>query len=299
MGRGIAIACASSDTEFFISDACKDALANAPALIEASAKALLLENPEMKQQALFDKIHIVEDYRPYLKDADIFFEVVVEKPEVKKDIFTNLPEFIGDQTIIASNTSSLDVFSLAPDSIKERLVIAHFFNPPYIVPLVELVYGPKTLEKSIKIVRTFVEEAGMTCVELKEYLPGFLVNRLQWAIQREAMSLVDKGVVSPEEIDKAVKLTLGVRLPVLGLFARLDNTGLDTVANIQSNPNNYLEVNNKLAKCLVDKLDKKEYGVKSGKGFYDYSGLDHTALIEQIDSKIIKTYKTLKQMNLI
>ena len=299
MGRGIAITCAYADTKIFLSDVSKEALLQAPALLEASAKATLPNNLDLAKQNPTDKIDIVEDYRPYLNSADIFFEVVVEKPEVKKEVFSTLPEYISEHTVIASNTSSLDVFSLAPDSIQERLVIAHFFNPPYIVPLVELVYGPKTLGQSIAIVREIMEEAGMTCVELKKYIPGFLVNRLQWAIQREAMALVDKGVATPEGIDKAVKLTFGVRLPVLGLLGRLDYAGLDTVASIQSNPIAHIEANNELPQCLVEKLDRKEFGVKSGKGFYDYSGIDHTALVEQIDDKLIAMHNALKELNLI
>jgi len=299
MGRGIAVTCACTDSEIFLFDSNPDVLSQASRMIEASSQALLQSNPEFKQHKLNNRIHIVSDYRPHLKDTDIIFEVVVEKPEVKKEVFANLSEEIEQHTVIGSNTSSLDIFSLAPDSIQEQLVITHFFNPPYIVPLVELVHGPKTSDQSITIFKDILEKAGMTCVELKKYIPGFLINRLQWAIQREAMSLIDKGITTPEGIDEAVKLTFGVRLPVLGLMARVDYAGLDIVASVQSNPLAKIEPNNELPQCLANKLQKNEYGVKSGKGFYDYSGKNHQELVEEIDSKLIAMRHALKKMNLI
>ena len=159
--------------------------------------------------------------------SDIVMEAIVEKADAKRELYHALGPLVGAETIVASTTSYMNVFSLAPEELQTRLLIAHFYNPPYLMPLVEVVSGPQTDPAAVKRVRDDLERLQMVCVTMKKYIPGFIVNRLQRARGREIFHLIDGGVAEPAEIDRAVKASLAIRLPVMGVVARYDFAGLD------------------------------------------------------------------------
>jgi len=129
-----------------------------------------------------------------IAESDIIVEAIVEKADAKKELFHALGPLVGAETIVASTTSYMNVFSLAPEELQTRLLIAHFYNPPYIIPLVEIVPGPRTDAAVLGRVKDYLESLRMTCIAMKKYIPGFIVNRLQRALGREIFHLIDEEV---------------------------------------------------------------------------------------------------------
>ena len=150
------------------------------------------------------------------KGVDFAVEAATEVPEVKREVFSRLDQFCPGNTVIASNTSSLDIFSIEEIVKPERLVVAHWFAPPHIIPLVEVVPGPKTSQEVVKFTANLMKRLGKKPVIMKEFVPAFIVNRIQHSVSQAVWEMLEKGWATPEEIDLAIKLTLGIRLPHRG-----------------------------------------------------------------------------------
>ena len=174
-------------------------------------------------------------------------------------------------------------------------MITHYFSPPYILPLVEIVGGPETDKEVVARAVQWLRSIRMTPVTLKKYVPGFIVNRLQRAVQREVLYMVDEGMADPIEIDKAVKATLGIRLPILGFFAKYDFTGLDMVARGLRAPSIGL-ANEERVSPVMNLVEKGHLGVKSGKGFYDYSDRPLSGVLRERDVKLIEILQLLRKL---
>jgi len=197
---------------------------------------------------------------------------------------------------VTSNTSYLDVFELAPESLQKRLLISHFFAPPYLIPLVEIVKGPGTLQKVALRMRKILKDAGQKPVILDKFIPGFIVNRLQRAMGREIFHLMDGGYAKPEEIDRAVLASLGIRVPVLGVVRRYDFGGLDLAVKVLSNPSIGLMDEDRPSSTLDDLVAGGDLGVKSGKGFYDYHGEDLQQIYRKRDRLLMLMRDTLEEI---
>jgi 3-hydroxybutyryl-CoA dehydrogenase len=230
-----------------------------------------------------------------LSGFDLIVEAIVEKAEAKRKLFHQLCPSIGPETVVASTTSYMDVFSLAPKELQSRLLIAHFYNPPYIIPLVEIVPGPQTDPSAVAAVRNFLEALKMTCITMKKYIPGFIINRLQRALGREMFHLIDAGVADPAEIDRAAKASLAIRLPVMGVVARYDFAGLDaTVNNIQGEPI-HLASGTDLSPTLERLVGEGHLGVKSGRGFFDWSDRDLEDLLRERDLRLLQVRRLMQE----
>ena len=229
-----------------------------------------------------------------VSESNLVIEAIVEKVEAKKELFHKLSRLVQKETIIASNTSYMNVFALAPDELQERLLIAHFYNPPYIVPLVEIVPGPKTDPEAMALVKDHLERLHLTCITMKKYIPGFIVNRLQRALNRELFHLIDQGVADPEEIDRAVKASIAIRLPVTGPVARLDFAGLDAVVNNIKGEPIHLASGDDLSPTVERLVSEGHFGVKAGRGFFDYSGRDCKDILRERDLRLLQVRKMIE-----
>lgn len=211
------------------------------------------------------------DLKEAAAGADLVIEAVLEKLELKRKVFAQLDEICPPHAVLATNSSYI-VSSKIADATKrpEKVCNMHFFNPALVMKLVEVVKGPHTAEETAETVMEVARKMGKTPVLLQKEIYGFLVNRIVAAIRSEALYLYDLGVASFEDIDRAVVLGLG---HPLGPFQLLDLTGIDLSYHVHME--RYRESGNpahKPSPVIVEKYVKGEWGRKTGKGFYDYTG---------------------------
>jgi len=230
------------------------------------------------------------------KDADLVVEAISEIPKAKKDLFKSLDQLCPRRSIFTSNTSYLNIFRLVTTERPEKVLIAHWYAPAHLIRLVDVVKGPRTSMKAVNTVKDLLLKLGKQPVVMKRFIPGYIVNRLQRAMAREIFYLLDHGYATPEEIDTAVKNSLGVRIPVIGVVQRYDYTGLDLALTFEKNPSIHLVSKEVPPKTLVDLVKKGCLGVKSGKGFYDYSARKMEEVLRERDIKLIEMVRLLKKM---
>jgi 3-hydroxybutyryl-CoA dehydrogenase len=297
MGHGLALLMAGAGHEVMLMDLSQEILDQAVTLIR-SHLLMLSESEQISEKSIpliMDRIHPGTRIE-VLSDADLLIESISEDPAAKKAFYAKAEALCGPEAIVASNTSYLNVFELAPESLQQRLCISHFFAPPYLIPLVEIVQGPATRNGVIDRMRSILLAAGQKPVVIEKFIPGFIVNRLQRALGREIFHLIDQGYAKPEEIDKAVLGSLGIRLPVLGVVRRYDFAGLDFALKVYSNPSIGLMNEDRTPDALKDLVSKGHLGVKSGKGFYDYKGKQLSEIYEQRDRLLMRMRGMLEEI---
>ena len=211
---------------------------------------------------VLQNLSATEDLAAVSETADFVFEAVYESVETKQEVISRLEDQISKDAIIASNTSVLDLFDEIRVAEPERLLCAHWFAPPHIVPLVEVVGGPETSAWAIDRTVSLLESVGKRPVVMRKFVPGFIANRIMMAMADAAEELIDSGACTPTEIDYAIKTSVGVRLGVVGIFQSLDFNGLDLIAGDRK-----LE---ELPTYLRTRIEAGDLGVKTGRGFHEY-----------------------------
>jgi 3-hydroxybutyryl-CoA dehydrogenase len=205
-------------------------------------------------------------------DADFIFEAAPEKLAIKRSIFSDLLPLVKDDAILASNTSVIPIRDIG-EGLEHggRLVGTHWWNPPYLIPLVEVVQSEKTSLESVEKTIELLEIAGKKPIHVKKDVTGFVANRMQHALWREAIALVNDGVCDAETIDIAVKNSFGLRLPVLGPIENADLVGLDLTQDIHNVVLADLNKDTVPAKVLSDKIANGELGMKTNQGLRSWT----------------------------
>lgn len=229
-----------------------------------------------------------------LKECDILIESIVEKLEIKQEFWENASKTLRPDAILATNTSGLSINKICERvEGKNRFLGMHWFNPAHLIPLIEIIRNDETDQKSVETVKNLALEIGKKPVTCKKDVPGFIANRIQFAVLRECMDIVEKDVATIEDVDAVMKYGLGFRYAAFGPFEVADFGGLDTFHHIASYLNKDLCDTKEVQKLIDDHYQKGEYGVKSKKGFYDYSnGKDEEAL-KRRDEMFMLLAKTL------
>ncbi len=227
------------------------------------------------------------------KAADFVIEAILEKLDVKHTFWAEVSEMVGEDVVLASNTSGLSITKIA-EAVKlpERFGGMHWINPPHIIPLIEVIQGEKTSEETVSALRELALAVEKKPVAVKD-APGFALNRIQLAILRECLHIVDEGIAAPEAVDDVMKYGLGLRYACLGPFQVCDLGGLDIFNNIASYLFADLSDKKEPFGMLADRAAKGEFGVKSGAGFYDYSNGRDAEIIEYRDKMFTKLAKCL------
>ena len=292
MGSSIALVFATANIGVILIDVDKKILSRAMGLIESSLKTLVdfgkISND--KTPSILSHIKPSTDLTQMIGDADFIIEAVPEVPNIKKDVFSQLDRLCSEDTIIASNTSGLDIFNIVNMKRPKRLVIAHFFAPAHIIPLVEIVPGHTTSSETVSFTATLMERVGKNPIVMKKFGPGFIVNRIQKAIGEACFEMIEQGLAGPEEIDRSIKLSLGVRLPIVGVVQSMDFNGLDTLLNTMRN-------DRKIYSFIEEKVKKGHLGVKTSKGIYDYQERSETEVLRKRDELYLKMLEYLNKIH--
>src|SRR4051794_30052939 len=228
--------------------------------------------------------------------ADYVAEAIVEDLAVKQSLYSELDAITRPEAVLASNTSSLMPSALAePTSRPERVLVAHYFNPGHLIPVVEVVLGPKTSPEAVETTTRLLRVAGKTPAVLRKEVPGFIANRLQSALLREAMALVEDGVCSMEDLDAVVSLGFGRRLAAFGPFVLHDMAGLDVWQAITSNLYPLISDAKEVQPLLAERAARGDLGLKSGRGFYEWSPTDAAAALAKRDAELLRHLRPPKE----
>ena len=248
-----------------------------------------------KLEQTYANVNFTSAIESAVKNADFIQETIIEDKQAKTDLFAEIDNYISDDCIIASDTSGLNVFELMPKRRLPQTVIAHWYAPPQLIPLVEVVGCDETREVYTDITVKLLEKCGKSAVLMKKFIRGYIANRFQMCINQELFYLLDNGYCTPEDIDKAVKTSIIPRAVVLGLCKRADFGGLDMTASNYRNKSYSMPPEVDMPETLAKHIEKGELGFKSGKGFYDYTGVDKTAVIEKRDKQLFEIFKIAKR----
>jgi 3-hydroxybutyryl-CoA dehydrogenase len=227
---------------------------------------------EAEKEAILSKITFVTDLKEATSGADFIIECAPEIMEVKQDLFKELEGYTRADTIFATNTSVMSPTEIAEKcEHKERVVGAHFWNPGHLIPLVEVVKSNYTSEEVMEDTMNLLSACGKKPIYCKKDVPGFVANRLQHALWREAFYMVQEGIADPATVDDACKYGPGLRWPVLGPMENSDMVGIELSYNIHNYILKHLADNHEPSPYLKEMLDKGDLGFKSGKGWQSWT----------------------------
>ena len=295
MGHGIAQVFALGGYDVMLYDIGDDILQKALVLIDSHLDTFVkngLTTEEARRQALA-RIKTTTDLSR-VKDASFVAEAAPERIELKQKVHRDVEEICHPDTIVASNTSSLrlgDISSLC--KCPENHVVAHWFNPPYIVPLVEVVKGTKTSMETMDRTYAFLERVGKKPAKIMKEAPGFVANRMQMALAREAFSILEKGIASAEDIDTVVKASFGFRLPTIGVFETCDLAGLDVYLAVIEQIFPEIESSTEPPRLLKEAVAQKKFGAKAGEGIYKWPKEKLEVTIKERDTQFLRRLKQL------
>jgi len=218
------------------------------------------------------KIDTTVDLNEAAAVAHFVVEAVSENLELKQKIFKDLDSLCSPETILATNTSVISITEIAEKAkIRERILGTHFWNPPHLIPLVEVIRGNDTSDGAMDTAYDLLKRVGKHPVRVNKDVPGFVGNRLQHALWREAISIVERGIADPATVDECIKFGFGLRLPVLGPLETADMVGTDLTLAIHNYILKYIESSPEPSPLLKKKVEEGDLGFKSGRGFQEWT----------------------------
>ena len=219
---------------------------------------------------------------------------IPENLELKKKVYAEYEQHVGPNVILASNTSGIPATKIAADlAHPERVVVMHWSNPPHLIPMIEVVPGEKTNQATVDATIAVIEDVGYYPCLLKKEVPGFVENRVLYAIMRECLALVDEGVVGREELDLNVKWGIGYKLAVIPPMQLLDMAGMDIYTAVASYLNRDLSNEAGVSKTIGDLVAQGRLGMKTKGGLFDYTDEQIGQLRAQRGASLVKVRKAL------
>lgn len=238
--------------------------------------------------AALARVATATDLRAATAGADLVQESIPENLELKRALFADLDAWCPPATILATNTSGLPITRIAEGLAgAARVIGVHYLNPAHLMPPVEVIPGAATAPETVERVRAALLALGKSPLVVRREVPGFLWNRLQFALVREAFWLVEQGVATMEEVDLAIRQGLGRRWATAGPFASMDLGGLDTFMNVGSYLFPHLSDADTVPDFLKERIAAGRYGAKSGGGFYDWPPERVAAMVARRDAALL------------
>lgn len=275
MGRGITQTFAQAGYPVFLHDLTDEVLGEATAQIDHDLRELadfgVIDADQI--QAALDRLRTTTSLSEAVADADLVVETIFEDLALKRDVFQELDALCPEHTILGSNSSFLMPSKLASATKRpDRVLVMHYFYPAHLLPLVEIVPSAVTSGEAVDAVYSVLREAGKSPIIVRKEVPGFIANRLQTALCREAFHLIEEGIATPQDVDIAVKNSFGRRLAVVGPFELGEvQGGWDVAVQVAPYILPYLSNATELPKAILTQVEKGEVGAKSGKGFYEWT----------------------------
>ena len=295
MGHGIAQVLATQPGDVWLYDISRSALDRALVLVRDGLAMLERHGliDEAGSATLMGRIRTTTDLGSAVESASFVIEATPEDLELKQHLFAELDRVAPDDSILATNTSAYTISQISVRaSHRDRIIGSHFFQPAQLMPLVEVSRGPSTGDDIVDRTVVLWEACGKVPIRIEEELPGYLANRMQAALVREAVSLLDRGVATADDIDTAARLGFGLRLLVSGPLAQRDIAGLDLHVAIARELWPDLDQSTGPHALALDKVDRGDLGLKTGRGFHDWSGNDagevHRARNESLLTTLIQ-----------
>ena len=274
----------SSETE-------KAQLAIMEKLLMLSENGLLELN---KIEVIKNRISITHSIDEIAAVSSFIIETIPENIDLKRNLFGYLDKVCGPEVILATNTSGLSPSMIASGTLNpERIVASHFWNPAHLIPLVEVIRGEKTSDQTVKRAFELLKYMKKKPIEVKKEVPGFVGNRLQFALFREAQYILEQGIASKEDIDAAVTFGIGRRLPVTGPFVSADMGGLDVFSAIADYLFNDLNNANCSSPDLKRLVEEKKLGAKTGEGYYKWDPSFLKEMNQKREKELISFLKRL------
>lgn len=294
MGHGIAQVFGINGYRINLYDKDHKILENAPSRIRKNLQGFLKLrlSEETDMERCLRNIHLCRDISDLCSGVDVVIEAVSENLKVKQFVFAELERFASQEAILCTNTSGIRIGKISENlRFKDRVVGTHFWNPSHIVPCVEVIKSEFTSEEAFQTIADLMKKAGKEPVRVLKDIPGFLGNRLQLALFREALSLYEKGFADPENIDRVVKYSFGSRLPFIGPFETMDLAGHDLGYEVQKYLFPELCSDSKPMNVLKRMVHDGTLGVKTGKGFYEWSDEKIKKVMNQRDAGLLELIK--------
>lgn len=273
MGHGIAQCFAVKGWQVRLYDTRPETLKTAPDRIRANLNVFVeagIIDPDTARAAA-ERVILCDTLALAAQGPELIIETISEELDLKRKLFTELEGLVPPETIFCTNTSAISITSICRYlKHRERALGTHFWNPPHVLPCVEIIKSQYTSEDVFEKVVSIIAAIGKEPVRVHKDVPGFLGNRMQHALQREAMSIVEQGIASPEEVDRVVKFGFGLRLALMGPLERADLGGLDITYKVQKYLLPHLCNEIEPSALLAEKVAEGHLGAKSGQGYYPW-----------------------------
>ena len=247
-------------------------------------------------ETIYGRVDFALTVEEAVQGADFIQETIVENRDAKVALYEQLAACVGPDVIIASNTSAMNIFEVVPEQLLPQQIICHWYAPPQLIPLVEVVKSEQAPQAYADVAMELLKKCGKTAVLMKKFIRGYIVNRLQQCLNREVFYLLDNGYCDAEAIDLAAKASFIPRACVLGLCTRADFGGLDMTANNYKNHSYTMpEHGDDMPHVLEEHIEHGELGIKTGHGFYDYSDVDIEELKAKRDKQLFEVFRLEKK----
>jgi 3-hydroxybutyryl-CoA dehydrogenase/5-formyl-3-hydroxy-2-methylpyridine 4-carboxylate dehydrogenase len=291
MGPGMGAVLARAGIETALYDVSPEALERAKPGVELAEGVLeRLEAPKADGGSLRFEGNLASA----LDGVDVVLEAVPEKLELKQEVFPQLEQHVAEETILASNTSGIPITRIAEVCARpERVVGMHWSNPPHLIPMIEVIPGERTAPRMVDDACELIRRFGYHPV-VEQEVPGFVENRILYAILRECLDLVDRGIIDPEGLDLNVRWGIGYKLAVIGPMELLDMAGLDIYNAVGSYLNQDLSTSGEVSSTIRDRIAEGKLGMKTGGGIYDYTPEQIEQLRGQRAAKLVAVRKALE-----
>ena len=297
MGHGIAQEFACGGYRVYLHDITDDLLHNAHEQINTNLR-LLAEHGIIEQTSISETLHRIQtttELSTAVETADYVVEAVTENLPLKQQIFEKLDNLCQPHTILASNTTALMPSQIGINTNRpDKILNTHYFNPPYLIPLVELIRSPKTTDETVSIAYDLLTAIGKTPAIIEKEALGFVGPRLQAALIREAFAIVEQGIASAETVDLVVRNSFGRRLSVAGPFEVFELAGWDLVVAAFEELYKDLNSSPDINPLLQEMVDSGKLGVKSGEGFYQWTDDRQQTLRDKMSQALIHAMKQKK-----